>query len=170
MNKVILMGRLTKDPEIRYSQGSESPTCIAHYTLAVDRRFKREGEPTADFINCVAFAKQGEFAEKYLKKGMMIAVTGRLQIRTYDDQQNQRRWFTEIILDDQYFTESRAAFEARSQQQNNAYSQSYAPPSPPPQSQYQPGPHEYAQPSKPKNDIPPDFFIDQELNDDDLPF
>ena len=82
MNKVILMGRLTRDPMVRYSQG-EKPMAVARYTLAVDRRFKREGEPTADFISCVAFGKQGEFAEKYLRKGTKIAVSGRIQTGSY---------------------------------------------------------------------------------------
>lgn len=76
MNKVILMGRLTKDPEVRYAQGSE-PLAVARYTLAVNRRFKRQGEQDADFIGCVAFGKAGEFAEKYFKKGQMVGVVGR---------------------------------------------------------------------------------------------
>lgn len=76
MNKVILMGRLVKEPEVRYSQGAE-PIAVARYTLAVNRRFKRQGEPEADFINCVAFGKTGEFAEKYFKKGQLVAITGR---------------------------------------------------------------------------------------------
>ena len=79
MNKVILMGRLTRDPEIRYSQGEQS-TAVARYTIAVDRRFRRDGDQqTADFINCVAFGRQGEFAEKYFRKGIKIAITGRIQ-------------------------------------------------------------------------------------------
>ena len=82
MNKVIEIGRLVREPEIRYSQG-ESSTCIARYTLAVDRKFKQEGQPTADFINCIAFGKLGEFAEKYLHKGTKIAVTGRIQTGSY---------------------------------------------------------------------------------------
>ena len=82
MNKVILMGRLTKDPEVRYTQG-DNAMAIARYSLAVDRRFKRDGEPDADFINCVAFGKSGEFAEKYLKKGTMIACVGRIQTGSY---------------------------------------------------------------------------------------
>lgn len=81
MNKVILMGRLVKEPEVRYSQGAE-PIAVARYTLAVNRRFKRQGEPEADFINCVAFGKTGEFAEKYFKKGQLVAITGRLQVRS----------------------------------------------------------------------------------------
>ncbi|MDR1914810.1 MAG: single-stranded DNA-binding protein, partial [Clostridiales bacterium] len=114
MNKVILIGRLTKDPEIRYSQAAE-PMAIARYTLAVNRRFKREGEADADFINCVSFGKQAEFTERFFKKGMQIAITGRLSIRTYDDPNSgQRKWMTEVNVDEQEFTESKAAFEARS--------------------------------------------------------
>lgn len=153
MNKVILMGRLTKDPEVRYTQGDE-PTAIARYTLAVNRTFKKEGEPDADFITCVAFAKKGEFAEKYFKKGQMVAVCGRLSIRTYDDQNNQRHWMTEVIVDDQYFAESKASFESRMQ-------------SMPPEMPYQGQPAK----GKPQNAQPDGFFaIDQELDDEDLPF
>ena len=82
MNKVILMGRLTRDPEVRYSQG-ESANAVARYTLAVDRRFKRDGDATADFINCVSFGRAAEFAEKYLRQGVKIAVTGRIQTGSY---------------------------------------------------------------------------------------
>lgn len=82
MNKIILMGRLTKDHEVRYSQG-EKPMAIARYTLAVERKFKRDGEPNADFINCIAFGKNGEFAEKYLHKGIKILVEGRIQTGSY---------------------------------------------------------------------------------------
>ncbi|MDR1558684.1 MAG: single-stranded DNA-binding protein [Clostridiales bacterium] len=113
MNKVILVGRFTKDPEIRYSQSSE-PMAVARYTLAVNRRFKRDNEPEADFIPCVAFGKQAEFIEKFFKKGMQIAVSGRISVRSWDDPQSgQRRWQTEVVVDDQEFTESRSAFEAR---------------------------------------------------------
>ena len=83
MNKVILLGRLTKDPEVRYTQ-SENMLAIARYTLAVDRRFKKEGQPSADFINCVAFGKSAEFAEKYMTKGRLFGVIGRIQTRNYD--------------------------------------------------------------------------------------
>jgi len=107
MNKVILMGRLTKDPEIRYSQGAE-PLAVARYTLAVNRRFKRQGEPDADFINCVAFGKAGEFAEKYFQKGQMISVIGRLQVRSWDDK-GQKRWSTDVVVEEQYFAESKKA-------------------------------------------------------------
>ena len=87
MNKVILMGRLTRDPEIRYSQGEQS-TAVARYTIAVDRRFRRDGDQqTADFINCVAFGRQGEFAEKYFRKGIKIAITGRIQTGSYTNKE-----------------------------------------------------------------------------------
>lgn len=105
MNKVILMGRLVKEPEVRYSQGAES-FAIARYTLAVNRRFKRQGEPEADFINCVAFGKTGEFAEKYFKKGQLVAITGRLQVRSWD-KDGERRYATEVIIEEQHFAESK---------------------------------------------------------------
>lgn len=111
MNKVILMGRLTKEPEIRYTQAAE-PLAVARYTLAVNRRFKREGEAEADFINCVAFGKTGEFAEKYFKKGQMVSIVGRLQVRSWDDQNGQKRWTTEVVVEEQYFAESKASFES----------------------------------------------------------
>lgn len=118
MNKVILMGRLTRDPEVRYSQ-SETPFAIARYTLAVNRKFKRDGEPDADFINCVAFGKQGEFAEKFMKKGQMICICGRIQVRSYDDQAGQKRWITEIVVEEQSFAESKNSFEARIKNNNS---------------------------------------------------
>ena len=105
MNKVILMGRLVKEPEVRYSQGAE-PIAVARYTLAVNRRFKRQGEPEADFINCVAFGKTGEFAEKYFKKGQLVAITGRLQVRSWD-KDGERRYATEVIIEEQHFAESK---------------------------------------------------------------
>ena len=112
MNKVVLLGRLAQDPEIRYTQSNE-PLCIARYSVAVNRKFKREGEPDADFIPCVAFGRAGEFAEKYFKKGMMVCVSGRIQVRSWEDQQGQKRWSTEVILEDQDFAESKASFQAR---------------------------------------------------------
>ena len=96
MNKVILMGRLTRDPEVRYSQGANS-LAIARYTLAVDRRFRREGEATADFISCVAFGKQAEFAERYLRQGVKIAVTGRIQTGSYTNRDKQPKQQSKII-------------------------------------------------------------------------
>ena len=112
MNKAVLLGRLTRDPEIRYTQSNE-PLCIARYTVAVDRRFKRDGEPSADFIPCVAFGRAGEFAEKYFKKGMMVCVAGRIQVRSWEDQQGQKRWSTEVVLEEQDFAESKASFQSR---------------------------------------------------------
>ena len=112
MNKVILMGRLVRDPEVRYSQGNE-PLAVARYTLAVNRRFKRQGEQDADFIGCVAFGKAGEFAEKYFKKGQMVSVIGRIQTRSWDDNEGKKRWTTEVVIEEQYFAESKAAFEGR---------------------------------------------------------
>jgi len=106
MNKVILMGRLTRSPEVRYSQGAE-PVAVARYTLAVNRRFKRKDEPEADFIPCVAFGKSGEFAEKYFRKGQLVAVTGRLQVRSWEDNEGKKRWTTEVIVEEQYFAESK---------------------------------------------------------------
>ena len=112
MNKVILMGRLTRDPEVRYSQG-ENSTAIARYTLAVDRRRARTNsdgaEQTADFISCVAFGRQGEFAEKYLHQGTKIAITGRIQTGSYTNKDGQRVYTTDVVVDDQEFAESKAS-------------------------------------------------------------
>lgn len=109
MNKVILMGRLTRDPEVRYSQG-ENATAIARYTLAVDRRFSRNNdEQTADFISCVAFGKSGEFAEKYLHKGTKIAVTGRIQTGSYTNKDGVKVYTTDVVVEDQEFAESKNA-------------------------------------------------------------
>ena len=110
MNKVILMGRLAREPEVRYSQGGE-PIAVARYTLAVNRRFKRKDELEADFIPCVAFGKAGEFAEKYFKKGQMVSVVGRLQVRSWDDNEGKKRWSTDVIVEEQYFAESKAEAE-----------------------------------------------------------
>ena len=108
MNKVILMGRLTRDPEVRYSQG-EQATAIARYTLAVDRRFKRDGDQTADFIGCVAFGKLGEFAEKYLRKGTKVVVTGRIQTGSYTNKDGQKVYTTDVVVEEQEFAESKSA-------------------------------------------------------------
>jgi len=113
MNKVILLGNLTRDPEIRYSQSAE-PIAVAKYSIAVGRRFKREGEPDTDFFNCTVFGKSAEFAEKYFKKGQKIAVVGRLQNRSWDDPQTgQKRFATDVIVEEQNFAESKASFESR---------------------------------------------------------
>lgn len=106
MNKPLLLGRLVRDPEIRYSQGAQ-PLAIARYTLAVNRRFKKQGEPDADFIPCVAFGKQGEFAEKYLHKGQQINVVGRLQVRNWEDNEGKKRTTTEVVVEEQYFADSK---------------------------------------------------------------
>ena len=112
MNKVIEIGRLTKDPEIRYSHG-ENTTCIARYTLAVDRKFKHEGQPTADFINCIAFGKLGEFAEKYLHKGVKIAVTGRIQTGSYKNKDGNTVYTTDVVVEEQEFCESKSSNQSQ---------------------------------------------------------
>lgn len=121
MNKFIGIGRLTQNPEVRYTQGA-NPTAVARYTLAVDRRFKRDGEPTADFIPCVAFGKQAEFAEKYLQKGIKIAVTGRIQTGSYTKLDGQKVYTTDIVVEEQEFCESKNAqssnFTEHRQEQN----------------------------------------------------
>ena len=111
MNKVVLVGRLTKNPEVRYSQG-ENQTAIARYTVAVDRRFKRDGEPTADFINCVVFGKSAEFAEKYFRQGLRVAISGRITTGSYTNKDGVKVYTTEVIVEEQEFAESRAESEA----------------------------------------------------------
>ena len=106
MNKVILTGRLTKDPTVRYSQG-DNPSCVANFTLAVNRKYSKDNEQTADFINCVAFGKTGEFAEKYAKKGMKFDVCGRIQTRNYKNKDNQTVYVTEVVIEDMEFGESK---------------------------------------------------------------
>ena len=106
MNKVILMGRLTRDPEVRYSQG-ENATAIARYTIAVDRRYKKEGDASADFIGCVAFGKLGEFAEKYLRKGTKVVVTGRIQTGSYTNKDGQKVYTTDVVVEENEFAESK---------------------------------------------------------------
>ena len=114
MNKVILMGRLTRDPEVRYSQG-ENAMAIARYTLAVDRRFNRNNgdENSADFIGCVAFGKAGEFAERYLHKGTKIVVAGRIQTGSYTNKDGQKVYTTDVVIEDQEFAESKNASDNR---------------------------------------------------------
>ena len=113
MNKVILMGRLTKDPEVRKTEGENAMT-IARYSLAVDRRGRKSAdtEQTADFIGCVAFGKSGEFAEKYLKKGTKLAVTGRIQTGSYTNKEGQKVYTTEVVIEEQEFCESKKSAEA----------------------------------------------------------
>jgi single-strand DNA-binding protein len=116
MNKVILVGRLTRDPDVRYSQNADQPMAIARYTLAVDRRGRRDNSgdnaQTADFIGCVAFGRQGEFAEKYLRKGMRIAVTGRIQTGSYTNKDGQKVYTTDVVVEEHEFVESKANSDA----------------------------------------------------------
>ena len=155
MNKVIMLGRLTKDPEIRYTQSAE-PLAVARYGIAVRKQQRRvEGEPDADFFNCVAFGRAAEFAEKYFKKGQMVAVTGRLQNRSWDDQQGQKHYMTEIIIEEQHFAESKGASSS-----DSGYSQPSASSAP-----------KAASPGKPGGAQNDGFFeITEGLNDEDLPF
>lgn len=149
MNKVILIGRLTRDPEVRYTQGAD-PMAISKYSLAVDRRFKRDGQPDVDFINCVAFGRNGEFVEKFLKKGMKIAVTGSIQTGSYTDKDGNKRYTTDIVVDDHEFTESRRAFEERVGSEGSA-----------------PSTNNVSAPSAEKSD---GFVAIDNFDDDDLPF
>ena len=114
MNKVILMGRLTRDPEVRYSAG-ENALAIARYTLAVDRRFRRDGEASADFIQCVSFGRTAEFAEKYFRQGLKIAVTGRIQTGSYTNRDGVKVYTTEVVVEEQEFAESKNASSANTQ-------------------------------------------------------
>ena len=109
MNKVVLMGRLTRDPDIRYSNG-ETATAVGRFTLAVDRRFgRKDGEQTADFIGCVAFGRTAEFAEKYLRQGVKVAASGRIQTGSYTNRDGQKVYTTDVVVEDQEFAESKAA-------------------------------------------------------------
>lgn len=112
MNKVMLMGRLTRDPEVRYSQ-SANPVAVARYGLAVRRSFVKPGEPDVDFFNIVAFGKAGEFAEKFFRKGQMVAVVGRLQVSTWEDQQKVKHTSVDVVVEEQHFAESRSSSESR---------------------------------------------------------
>ena len=111
MNKVILMGRLTRDPDIRYTQpnSAQEQTCTARYSLAVNRRFNRDGEQKADFISCVAFGRQAEFAEKYLRKGTKIVLAGRIQTGSYTNRDGQKGYTTDVVVEEQEFAESKTA-------------------------------------------------------------
>ena len=111
MNKVILVGRLTRDPNVTYTQG-DNAMAVARFTVAVDRRVRRDannGEPTADFISCVAFARQGEFAEKYLHQGTKLVVTGRIQTGSYTNKDGQKVYTTDVVVEEQEFAESKSA-------------------------------------------------------------
>lgn len=116
MNKVILMGNLTRDPEVRYSQGND-PICVARYTLAVNRRNGNSGgQQSADFIQCVAFGKKGEFVEKYLRQGMKITISGRIQTGSYTDKDGRKIYTTEVVVEEQEFAESKGGSEQRRQE------------------------------------------------------
>ena len=114
MNKVILMGRLTREPDVRYSQNADGSMAVARYTLAVDRRRGRnsDNEQSADFISCVAFGRAGEFAEKYLHQGTKIVVTGRIQTGSYTNKDGQRVYTTDVVVEEQEFAESKSASES----------------------------------------------------------
>jgi single-strand DNA-binding protein len=126
MNKVMLMGRLTRDPEVRYSQG-ETPLAIARFSLAVDRRFNRNNEEqTADFINCVSFGKTAEFAEKYFRRGTKIAVVGRIQTGSYTNKDGVKVYTTEVVVEEQEFAESKNS-SSNGSSDNGNYQSSSAP-------------------------------------------
>ena len=116
MNKVILMGRLTRDPEVRYSAG-ENALAIARYTLAVDRRFRRDGEATPDFISCVSFGRTAEFAEKYFRQGLKIIVSGRIQTGSYTNRDGQKVYTTEVVVEEQEFAEGKNSSQQGAGQQ-----------------------------------------------------
>ena len=118
MNKSILMGRLTRDPEVRYTTG-ENALAVARYTLAVDRRFKRDGEPTADFVNCLVFGKSAEFTEKYFRQGMRITISGRIQTGSYTNKEGVKVYTTEVVVEEQEFAESKSASESNGGFQSN---------------------------------------------------
>lgn len=148
MNKVILMGRLTRDPEVRYSQG-DNATAIARFTLAVDRRIKRDNETSADYINCVSFGRSAEFAEKYFHKGTKIVIVGRIQTGSYTNKDGQKVYTTDIVIEEQDFAESKAA----SQQNNSGNTQNTS---------------NSWQTQQPKPQTSPDGFMS--AGDEELPF
>lgn len=153
MNKVLLVGRFTRDPETRYSQSSE-PLAICRFGLAVNRRFKREGESDADFINCVAFGKTGEFIQRYFVKGMGIGITGRLQIRNWEDSQGSKRTSCEVVVEEAEFVEKKAS--------NNAYRDN---------STFAPAPTQQAPKVNTYNSNDDGFYqVEDSVDPDDLPF
>lgn len=148
MNKVILMGRLTRDPEVRYSQG-DNATAIARFTLAVDRRIKRDNEASVDYINCVSFGRSAEFAEKYFHKGTKIVIVGRIQTGSCTNKDGQKVYTTDIVIEEQDFAESKAA----SQQNNSGNAQNAS---------------NNQQAQQPKPQTSPDGFMS--ADDEGLPF
>lgn len=165
MNLVVLLGRLTRDPELRYSQ-SENPTAVCRYTLAVNRSFKREGQPDADFINCVSFGKTAEFANQYFVKGQQIAIEGRIQVSSWEDQQGQRRWNTDVIVDRQYFAEGRRDRQGGGDYFPGTESQVSTNPGYSPQNERNSSPPPQA-PSGSDDDF---FVVGDGLDDENLPF
>lgn len=130
MNCVILMGRLTRDPEIRYSQ---TGTAVARYTLAVNRRYSREGEPGADFLNCIAFGKSAEFAEKYFHKGLKIVIRGRIQTGSYTNRDGATVYTTDVVIEEQNFAESKSASQSGNVTAATVQNQPQSQPQPQPQ-------------------------------------
>lgn len=116
MNKVILLGRLVREPETRYS-GANDSMAVCRYTLAVDKKFKKDGEATADFINCISFGKSAEFAEKYFTKGLRVAVSGRIQTGSYTNRDGQKVYTTDVVVEEHEIAQSRS--EASNQQDSN---------------------------------------------------
>ncbi len=171
MNKVILMGRLTRDPDIRYSQ-NDNQISVARFTLAVDRRFKRDADQTADFISCVAFGKTAEFFERFMKQGTKVVVEGRIQTGSYTRQDGQKVYTTDVVVENAEFAESKAAASGNAggyQPQQQAYQQ------PAPQQAYQqPAPQQsYQQPAPaPAAEAAGEGFMNiaDGLEDEGLPF
>ena len=127
MNKVILMGRLTRDPDIRYANG-ENATAVARFTLAVDRRFARkDGEQTADFIGCVAFGRNAEFIEKYFRQGMRVTICGRIQTGSYTNRDGQKVYTTDVVVEEQEFAESKAVSDANRSNMGGGFQPASAP-------------------------------------------
>lgn len=156
MNKVILMGRLTKDPEITYTKG-ETATAVTRFGLAVNRRFMRNGESETDFFNLVAFGRNAEFIDKYFKKGMLVSVAGRVQNNNWEDKNGIKHYGVDIVVEEQFFAESKASFENRGS--SGGYSN---------ENESSPAPN------KPVNDNTSDddgfSSLAENLNDEDLPF
>lgn len=121
MNKWVGVGRLVREPEIRYSQG-DKPLAIARYTLAVNRTYKRDNEPDADFINCIVFGKSAEFSEKFFKQGTKIIVSGRIQTGSYNNKEGHKVYFTEVVVEEQKFAESKSTGQAQERQESSAAS------------------------------------------------
>ena len=149
MNKVILMGRLVRDPEVRWSTGDKQ-FCVARYTLACDRRYKREGEPNADYIPCVVYGKSAEFAEKYFRKGTKISVCGHIQTGSYTNKDGQKVYTTEVVIAEQEFAESKSSQQTAEQSAPQTQAQpTQAPQSQAPRTQQYSAPQPQARPQTP---------------------